>query len=63
MIQRQERQIVQSLLNLRDVTSCRDSGVRCFAGLARRDERGIAALFARGGTQSEALARQNVYYT
>ena len=33
------------------------------AGLARRDEGRIAALFARGATQSEALERWDVYST
>ena len=32
-------------------------------GLARRSEGGIASLFARGATQSEALERNSVYYT
>ena len=33
------------------------------AGLARSDERGVAALFARGAKLSGALQRQNVYHT
>ena len=44
-------------------TNPREHRERRSAGLARRSEGGIASLFARGATQSEALERNNVYYT